>query len=92
MHVQCCEAAAKVPLHERRDLISSADTILDISHQCHRVISLVGEIEGNLGNISASIVKHRSKADVQTPASSYDRLFGEWRSMASQQVPAVSCT
>lgn len=41
----CPPSCASIPLPNCRDLISSADTIIDISRSCHRLVDLTGGLQ-----------------------------------------------
>lgn len=65
------------PSSTRRDLISSADTILDINRSCHHLVELVGEIQGGLGGLAGSIMERQHSVPDERANTSYDKLFGE---------------
>ncbi|EFN52303.1 hypothetical protein CHLNCDRAFT_139073 [Chlorella variabilis] len=56
-----------------RDLISSADTIIDISRSCHRLVDLTGALQRGLGELASGIAAGGAAAPPTT--SSYDRLY-----------------
>ncbi|PSC70573.1 conserved oligomeric Golgi complex subunit 1 [Micractinium conductrix] len=57
-----------------RDLISSADTIIDIARSCQRLVELTGGLQGGLGALAAGAAAGGG-APPTPAASSYDRLY-----------------
>lgn len=60
-----------------RDLISSADTIIDISRSCHRLVGLTTGLQAGLGALAAGAAPTVgcTAPSVGAAASSYDRLY-----------------
>ncbi|PRW61397.1 Conserved oligomeric Golgi complex subunit 1 [Chlorella sorokiniana] len=62
-----------------RDLISSADTIIDISRSCHRLVDLAGSLQEGLSGLASSATARQAAeggtAAAAPAASSYDRLY-----------------
>ena len=56
------------------DLISSADTIIDIARSCQRLVELTGGLQGGLGALAAGAAAGGG-APPTPAASSYDRLY-----------------
>lgn len=81
----CCPARPRIPPHSltsRRDLISSADTIIDISRSCQRLVDLTGGLQGGLGALAARSATApggggagAAAGEGGSAASSYDRLY-----------------
>ncbi|KAI3432884.1 hypothetical protein D9Q98_010466 [Chlorella vulgaris] len=58
-----------------RDLISSADTIIDISRSCHRLVELTGAVQRGLSDMAGGITARGAGGSAEPAASSYDRLY-----------------
>lgn len=60
----------------RSDLISSADTIIDIARSCHRLVDLTSGLQQGLGTLAAGAADAGAAAGAAPgAASSYDRLY-----------------
>lgn len=59
------------------DLISSADTIIDIARSCRRLVDLTEGLQSGLGELAAGAADAGAAASSTTPGavSSYDRLY-----------------
>lgn len=69
------ELIKKAALVACRDLISSADTIINISRSCHHMVDVIGNLQRGLADVASGIEQRRGTAQEQA-ASSYDRLYG----------------
>ena len=62
-----------------RDLITSADTIIDISRSCHRLVDLAASLQAGLGQLAGSVAATagdwQPAAATAADPSSYDRLY-----------------
>ena len=60
-----------------RDLISSADTIIDIAKSCDHLVSLVGDIQAGIGGLAGGLRERKTSTSEGEANTSYDRLYGE---------------
>lgn len=82
----CCRAVRTLLSALCRDLISSADTIVDISRSCHRVVEVISSLQCGLADVAAGVGPSRG-APHETASTSYDRLYGEhWLPEAVNEV------
>ncbi|GAB4815087.1 hypothetical protein N2152v2_002133, partial [Parachlorella kessleri] len=58
-----------------RDLISSADTIIDIAKSCDHLVGLVGDVQAGLGGLAGGLRERKTSTSEGESNTSYDRLY-----------------